>query len=117
MTTSSVTTRTALPAAARIPGVTAEGAEATKRRVYGDVAPSKVLPFAVEEGGALGKDARQFVQWCKKRVRDESPSFDLAEMNWSNRGFSNWAFQSVSLANTKGLGHYFTAACACILDS
>ena len=117
VTTSSVTTRTALPAAARIPGVTAEGAEATKRRVYGDVAPSKVLPFAVEEGGALGKDARQFVQWCKKRVRDESPSFDLAEMNWSNRGFSNWAFQSVSLANTKGLGHYFTAACACILDS
>ena len=85
--------------------------------MYGDVAPSEALPFAVEEGGALGKQARQFVQWCIKRVRDDNPGFDLEGANWSNRGFSNWAFQPLSLANTKGLGHYFTAACACILDS
>ena len=117
VTTTSVTKGTALPAAAQIPGVAAQGAEAVKRRVYGNVTPHRVVPFAVEEGGALGKEALGFLLWCRKRVRADSPSFDLAEMNWSSRGFSNWAFQCLSLANAKGLGHYFTSACSCIQHS
>ena len=100
----------ALPAAAQIPGVVAEGAEASKRHKYGDVPPCSLIPFVVEEGGALGKEALKFLFWCRKRVREDSSVFELRESNWSNRGFSNWAFQSISLANAKGLGHYFTAA-------
>ena len=114
VTTTSVTKGTALPAAAQIPGVAAQGAAAVKRRVYRNVTPHRVVPFVVEEGGALGKEALGFLLWCRKKVRGGSPSFDLAEMNWSDRGFSNWAFQSLSLANAKGLGHYYTSACSCI---
>ena len=68
VTTTSVTKGTALPAAAQIPGVAAQGAEAVKRRVYGNVTPHRVVPFAVEEGGALGKEALGFLLWCRKRV-------------------------------------------------
>ena len=61
MTAYSVTARTALPAAAIIPGVTAEEAGGGKWQAYGDVVAPKAVPFAVEKDGALGKDARQFV--------------------------------------------------------
>ena len=117
ITTSSVTKGPALPAAAQIPGVVAAAAEAAKREVYGDVTPCKLIPFVVEEGGGLGKEAVKFLLWCKSRVRADSFGFELKETNWSNRGFSNWAFQSLSLANAKGLGHYFTSACAHIRNS
>ena len=117
ITTSSVTKGPALPAAAQIPGVVAAAAEAAKREVYGDVTPCKLIPFVVEEGGGLGKEAVKFLLWCKSRVRADSFGFELKETNWSNRGFSNWAFQSLSLANAKGLGHYFASACAHIRNS
>ena len=87
-TTTPVTKGTALSAVAQIPGVAAQGAGAAKRRVYRNVAPHRVVPFAVEEGGALGKGALGFLLWCRKRVSADSPSFGLAEMNWPSRGFS-----------------------------
>ena len=89
VTTTPATKGTALPAAAQIPGAAAQGAGVAKRRVYGNVAPHRVVPFVVEEGGALGKEALGFLRWCRKRVRADTPSFGLAEMNWSSRGFSN----------------------------
>ena len=101
---------TALPAAAKAAGVAARGARAAKLHCYGAIAPHVVLPFVLEDAGALGKDAIDFVHKCKKKLQNQLPSMTEAELNWSNRGFSNYFFQSLSLANARGLGHYFTTA-------
>ena len=110
VTTTSVTRSTALPAAAKAAGVAARGARAAKLHCYGAIAPHVVLPFVLEDAGALGKDAIDFVHKCKKKLQNQLPSMTEAELNWSNRGFSNYFFQSLSLANARGLGHYFTTA-------
>ena len=71
-----------------------------------------LVPFAVEEGGALGQEAMKLLKQCKKKCRNNTVAINEAELNWSNRGFSNWSLQSVSLANVKGIGHFFTTAAA-----
>ena len=112
VTTAGVTTRSALPSSAQIVGAAASSAEGTKRGLYGDVSPNVLVPFAVEEGGALGQEAMKLLKQCKKKCRNNIVAINEAELNWSNRGFSNWSLQSVSLANVKGIGHFFTTAAA-----
>ena len=110
MTTTSVTKRSALPLAAESAGAAARGAADAKHHAYGAVAPHVVLPFVVEDAGALGKDAIGFLKRCKKKLKNSLPALTESDSNWSNRGFSNYFFQSFSLANARGLGHFFTTA-------
>ena len=74
------------------------------------IAPHVLLPFVVEDAGALGKEAMGFVKACKAKLKDTLPTISESELNWSNHGFSNYFFQSLSLANLKGQAYYFTTA-------
>ena len=47
--------RVARAAASRL--VAAEGAEADKRGVFGNILANTLVPFAIEDGGSLGKDS------------------------------------------------------------
>ena len=78
--------------------------------IYGAVAPHVVLPFVVEHAGALGKDADKFFHAIVKKVRNELNASEEAESSWSSRGFSNFYYQRISVANLKGLGHFFLVA-------
>ena len=80
------------------------------RHSYGAVAPHVVLPFVVEHAGALGKDADKFFHAIVKKVRNELNASEEAESSWSSRGFSNFYYQRISVANLKGLGHFFLVA-------
>ncbi len=114
VTTASVTTASALPSSAENAGDAAEHAEHTKRATYGNVAPSVLVPLAVEEGGALGREAMRLVKSCKKKCKDDPRVVNEAELNWSNRGFMNWAMQPISLANVKGLSHFLLTAASAL---
>ena len=81
-----------------------------KCATYGNVAPSVLVPVAVEEGGALGSEAMKLVKSCKKKCKDDPRAVNEAGLNWSNRGFMNWAMQPISLANVKGLSHFLVTA-------
>ena len=45
-----------------------------------------------------------------KKVRNELNASEEAESSWSSRGFSNFYYQRISVANLKGLGHFFLVA-------
>ena len=40
----------------------------------------------------------------------ELDASEEAESSWSSRGFSNFYYQRISVANLKGLGHFFLVA-------
>ena len=85
--------------------------------MYGNVAPDMVLPFVVEHAGALGKEAKELFQRCRKiAVNQLSPHQDEFS-TWSSRGFSNYYLQTISVANLKGLGHFFMTTAAPIRAS
>ena len=77
-------------------------AETTKYQSYGNVDPHVVLPFAVEDGGALGKEARRLFFMCRDRCSNRLLAADDDVASWSARGFSNFFFQQLSRANLKG---------------
>ena len=114
VTTTSVTKAGALPAASESAGATARGAAAEKLGKYGALGPHVLLPFVVEDAGALGKEAKDFLKKCKGVLRDTLPMVSESELNWSNRGFSNYFYQSLSLANVQGMGFFFTSAAAIV---
>ena len=76
--------------------------------------PHVLLPFVVEDAGALGKEAKDFLKKRKGVLRDTLPMVSESELNWSNRGFSNYFYQSLSLANVQGMGFFFTSAAAIV---
>ena len=103
-----------MPGSAHRALVASSGAEAAKQHMYGNVAPHAVLPFVVEHAGALGPAAMQHFQRCRRiAVNELAPQQDDVS-TWSSRGFSNFYLQSLSVANCKGLGHFFMVA-ACVL--
>ena len=110
VTVPSVVKQSAMPAAACMARAVSSAAEAGKRHSYGAVAPHVVLPFVVEHAGALGKDADKFFHAIVKKVRNELNASEEAESSWSSRGFSNFYYQRISVANLKGLGHFFLVA-------
>ena len=81
---------------------------ASARALYGNITPHTLLLFVVEEPGALGTEAMQFPKNFKRKLRDSTVFVDSADLNWSNRG--HYFFQSFSLANIKGLGHFVNRA-------
>ena len=112
VTTTSVVAQQCLPASSRQALLASRGAESRKRAVYGDVAPHVVLPFVVEHAGALGYEAMQHFRRCRRlAVNQLSPQLDEVS-TWSSRGFSNYFLASLSVANCKGLGHFFMSAAA-----
>ena len=42
-----------------------DATEGSKHEMFGDVRLHKVFPFAVEDGGALGREAKTFFHKCK----------------------------------------------------
>ena len=116
VTTTSVVAQQCMPGSSRQALLASRGAESRKRAVYGNVAPHVVLPFVVEHAGALGLAAMQHFRRCRRiAVNQLSPQLDEVS-TWSSRGFSNYFLASVSVANCKGLGHFFMSA-ASILRS
>ena len=89
-------------------------AETTKYQCYGDVNPHVVVPFAVEDGGALGKEARRLFFTCRDRCANKLLAADDDKASWSSRGFSNFFFQKFSRANLKGLAHFFQRAASVV---
>ena len=89
-------------------------AETTKYQSYGNVDPHVVLPFAVEDGGALGKEARRLFFMCRDKCSNRLLAADDDVASWSARGFSNFFFQQLSRANLKGLAHFFQRAAAVV---
>ena len=87
------------------PLAAADMAEGEKYAVYGDVGPHKVLPFAVEDGGALGREAMKYFHQCKEICCNQLVGRDAESQTWSARGFSNFFFQSISCSNYRGLSH------------
>ena len=63
----------------------------------GSVVSDVVLPFVVEHAGALGKEAKELFQRCRKiAVNQLSPQLDEFS-TWSSRGFSNYYLQTFDL--------------------
>ena len=101
-----------MPAAAETPLIVALAAEGEKRNKYGAVAPHVVLPFAVEHPGALGKEAGSFFKRCAKQAGDRLGPAEQLRSTWSSSTFSSYFYQQLSMANTRGTGHYFEQAAA-----
>ena len=117
VTGTSVVAQQSLPGSGRHPLLASRGAASRKRGVYGNVAPHVVLHFVVEHAGALGKEAKELFQRCRKiAVNQLSPHLDEVS-TWSSRGFSNYYLQTISVANLKGLGHFFVTTAARIRAS
>ena len=97
-----------------MPSAAAMAAAACKLHKYGDVNPHVVLPFVVEHAGALGKEAMEHFRRCRSLVKNcLSPQQDSVS-TWSSLGFSNFFLQKLSVANLKGLGHFFMIAASII---
>ena len=71
-----------------------------------------VLPFVVEESGALGLEAAGFLRRCKKKSGNVLSAKEDFRSTWSQKGFSNFYLERLSVANLKGWGHFFTSAAA-----
>ena len=85
----------ALPAAALTPLVVAADTESFKHGVYGHVA-HVVLPFVVESGGALGREARRFFQRVQKKVMNRLTPKEEELASWSAFGFCSLPPSAVS---------------------
>ena len=102
--------------ASAVPLAAATAAEASKYAMYGNVGAHQVLPFAVEDGGAV-TDMRQcskfwpkFFHKCKAACNNQLSGLDCERQTWSAQGFSNFFFQSISVAHYRGLAHLFRTA-------
>ena len=73
-----------------------------------------VLPFVVEHAGGLGKEAMQHFRRCRKLVKNKLSDQQDEVSTWSSRGFSNFFLQALSVANVKGIGHFFMTAASVI---
>jgi len=104
--------RVARAAASRL--VAAEGAEADKRGVFGNILGNTLVPFAIEDGGSLGKEAlglfKLLQSFCENQVR----FLDESLQTWSAKGFANFYLQLLSVALLRGQGHLFMQAAAAI---
>ena len=112
VTTTATVCSSVLRGAASVACHAAGAAERTKYQSYGAVDPHVVVPFAVEDGGALGKEARRLFFTCRDRCSNQLLSADDDVASWSSRGFSNFFFQKLSRANLKGIAHFFQRAAA-----
>ena len=102
----SVVSHSMAQAAASTPLAAATSAEGSKHSMFGDVAPHNVLPFAVEDGGALGTEATKFFYECREMCLNELHASIEGLQTWSARGFTNFFSQSFSVSNYRGLGHH-----------
>ena len=110
VTCTSVVATGVLPAASHTARIASVGAAASKLHKYGNVQPHNVLPFVVEHAGALGKEAMEHFRRCRKLVSNKLTVHQSEISTWSSRGFSNFFLQALSVANVKGLGHFFMIA-------
>ena len=112
-------THNIIDASSAMPRVAAAAAESAKFDMFGDVRPHTVLPFAVEDGGALGIEALKFFHQCKDACGNglntlSTPKTSARLQTWSARGFSNFFFKSLSVSNYRGLPHLLSIVCETI---
>ena len=113
--TTAETATTRVAAASRLPRAAAAIAEASKRNLYGRLDPHKLLPFAVEMGGALGEAAMTLLHKCCENAEGliTDPA-DIESTTHATRRFKNYIFQWLSVCSVRGIGNFFNrAAAAC----
>ena len=102
VTTTATVCSSVLRGAASVACHAAGAAERTKYQSYGAVDPHVVVPFAVEDGGALGKEARRLFFTCRDRCCNQLLAADDDVASWSSRGFSNFSSRSPPGPTSKG---------------
>ena len=73
--------------------------------MFGDVGTHTVLPFAIEDVGAMGSEATKFFYDCRNKCLNELRGRELDLQTWSARGFTNFFSQSFSVSSYRGLAH------------
>ena len=94
----------------------AEEGEGSKRDMFGDIAPHQLVPFAMECGRAMGREAQRLFMRCKEVCVDRLDASAPLE-TWSARGFCNFYGQLLSCATLRGLGSLLLTAAARIRQS
>ena len=110
----SVVAPTGLVGAASTSRAPADAAEARKFRSYGPLAPHTLVPFAVEDSGALGREAVKLFKDLQKQCRNKLGAHRAGLQTWAARGFASFYLQSLSVANLRGQGHYFMTAASAL---
>ena len=108
--------QSSLPGAASTPLVAAEEGEGSKRAMFGDMRHNQLVPFAVECGGAMGREAQRLFTRCKEAcVNRLDASAPL--QTWSAMGFCNFYGQLISCVTLRGLGSLLLTTAARIRQS
>ena len=77
--------------------------EQSKRSVYGDCGPHKLVPFAVESFGALGPAASALLRECAE-LRQDRLGPGESEATWSTRSFSSYWRQRIAVGLQVDIG-------------
>ena len=92
----SVVTDNIIDASSAMPRAAAAAAESAKFDMFGDVRPHTVLPFAVEDGGALGIEALKFFHQCKDACGNGLNTQDSNGLQWTSKRGLRGAFLTSS---------------------
>ena len=83
-------------------GHAADEAERDKLRRYGDVGHHRVVPFVLEEFGAMGPLTASFFKECC-RLREDRLDLEGHRVPWSARTWTSYWRQRLSLAMTRAI--------------
>eukprot|EP00899_Mesostigma_viride_P003353 jgi/Mesvir1/13018/Mv06017-RA.1 len=83
-------------------GYTADRAERTKLLAYGDVGHHRVVPFVLEEFGAMGPLTSAFFKECC-RLREDRLDLEGQRAPWSARTWTSYWRQRLSVALTRAM--------------
>eukprot|EP00899_Mesostigma_viride_P022928 jgi/Mesvir1/381/Mv11276-RA.1 len=82
-------------------GHTADRAERAKLLAYGDVGHHRVVPFVLEEFGAMGMTSAFFKECC--RLREDRLDLEGQRAPWSARTWTSYWRQRLSVALTRAM--------------
>eukprot|EP00899_Mesostigma_viride_P001389 jgi/Mesvir1/11250/Mv01055-RA.1 len=83
-------------------GYTADWAERAKLLAYGDVGHHRVVPFVLEEFGAMGPLTSAFFKECC-RLREDRLDLEGQRAPWSARTWTSYWRQRLSVALTRAM--------------
>eukprot|EP00899_Mesostigma_viride_P020075 jgi/Mesvir1/28069/Mv04662-RA.1 len=83
-------------------GYTADRAERAKLLAYGDVGHHRVVPFVLEEFGAMGPLTSAFFKECC-RLREDRLDLEGQRAPWSARTWTSYWRQRLSVALTRAM--------------
>eukprot|EP00899_Mesostigma_viride_P013339 jgi/Mesvir1/22005/Mv14785-RA.1 len=88
--------------ASALVGYTADRAERAKLLAYGDVGHHRVVPFVLEEFGAMGPLTSAFFKECC-RLREDRLDLEGQRAPWSARTWTSYWRQRLSVALTRAM--------------